>query len=753
MSRSSAIISDIGLRKLVSCFASAVFSFAATADTVVATVPENLIPLTSSSAGCVAGHSSNHSGYPASNAFDDGKPESEGSRWLADNKSDNMFVTYKFKVAVAVKGFSIRVAHECNYATRAPKDWTFYGSNDGETWTELGSRTGETGWTDNELRYYPLNKSEKFLYYKFNCTANNGASDYMQVQELEFYGEEEISPVFNDLTTSSAGSAIDYTTHYASKTYNGTKSFDNGTTLSEEKSRFLAKYNTDGMYVIYKFNAPTAVNGIGLLIPYDNAGDYAGRAPNTWTFSGSNDGETWTTLDTRTGETGWSRGEFRHYEFRARFPFQYYKFNCTALNGATDCMQIIEMEFYYLEPDGPETASWTGAGETGSLRDAGNWDSGIPGLSTKVTIAETGNKDAVTPDEPMAVKMLYLGSDGAAVMRQTGAVFSVLDGCTIGRLAGGNGLLAISGGTFVSTNAISYIGARQGVGTMEVCGTGRAEFSDLHMGYEENTAGSRGTVRLSENGEFRADQIFLGYKNAATGQFFQTGGTCSFDKSIFVGYESGGIGRYEINGGVCTVGTMLSVGRYGTGTFIVGGPDAVVTIGGPDATGLTGVRIGFKNGNKAGTGTLVVTNGGKIVAQSLYRGDAAGVNQAFVTFDGGILQAAADTATFLNNLANIDLKAGGLSIRSEGHDLGITNCTFNAVPGAKISVAGGGTVTFTDTTVNLTGKPEAGFTFAETDGAFSSVPTLSGNGGWVISMSEDAKRIRIFPSGFRLLVR
>jgi hypothetical protein len=112
-----------------------------------------------------------------------------------------------------------------------------------------------------------------------------------------------------------------------------------------------------------------------------------------------------------------------------------------------------------------------------------------------------------------------------------------------------------------------------------------------------------------------------------------------------------------------------------------------------------------------------------------------------------------DAETFLNNLANIDLKAGGLSIRSEGHDLGITNCTFNAVPGAKISVAGGGTVTFTDTTVNLTGKPEAGFTFAETDGAFSSVPTLSGNGGWVISMSEDAKRIRIFPSGFRLLVR
>ena len=314
-------------------------------------VPENLVDLTTSSAGCIAQASGSHKNYPAYKAFDNGSKTDDEPRWLA-TKAANMYVTYKFKVATVVNGIGIFLP-TLNYSCgdRAPNTWTFSGSNDGETWTTLDTQSGETGWTDGEFRYYQFVNSNSYLYYKFDCTANNGATDYMQVQEIEFYGPEQVLPVFTDLTTSSAGSVTGYSTVYVGN-YIGNKAFDNAKNLSDDGSRFLARYNADGMYVIYKFNTATAVNGIGIQLPFDGGGSYPERAPNTWTFSGSNDGETWTTLDTRTGETGWSKGEFRHYKFRARMPFEYYKFNCTALNGSTECMQISELEFYYIIPSG-----------------------------------------------------------------------------------------------------------------------------------------------------------------------------------------------------------------------------------------------------------------------------------------------------------------------------------------------------------------------------------------------------------------
>lgn len=45
-----------------------------------------------------------------------------------------------------------------------------------------------------------------------------------------------------------------------------------------------------------------------------------------WTFSGSNDGATWVTLDTQEGETGWAANEKRFYEFQNQAAFEYIRF-------------------------------------------------------------------------------------------------------------------------------------------------------------------------------------------------------------------------------------------------------------------------------------------------------------------------------------------------------------------------------------------------------------------------------------------
>jgi len=198
-------------------------------------VPEGLVDLTTASAGCFAAYySTSHKSYPVDRAFDNGSKTADGSRWLA-TVADNIYVTYKFKVATVVDGIGIFLPTlNYNCGDRAPNTWTFSGSNDGETWTTLDTQSGETGWTDGEFRYYQFVNSDAYLYYKFDCTANNGATDYMQVQEIEFYGPEQVLPVFTDLTTSSAGSVTGYSTVYANKNYNGNKAFDNAKNLSDD---------------------------------------------------------------------------------------------------------------------------------------------------------------------------------------------------------------------------------------------------------------------------------------------------------------------------------------------------------------------------------------------------------------------------------------------------------------------------------------------------------------------------------------
>src|SRR5690606_10279636 len=51
--------------------------------------------------------------------------------------------------------------------------------------------------------------------------------------------------------------------------------------------------------------------------------DQVPQMPTSWVIEGSNDGSTWTTLDTRTGETGWFAGEERFYEFTNETTYEY----------------------------------------------------------------------------------------------------------------------------------------------------------------------------------------------------------------------------------------------------------------------------------------------------------------------------------------------------------------------------------------------------------------------------------------------
>lgn len=68
--------------------------------------------------------------------------------------------------------------------TRAPKTWTFEGSNNGTSWTVLDTQTTVPQWGADEKRIYPISNTTSFRFYRWNITANFGDT-YMGMYEAE----------------------------------------------------------------------------------------------------------------------------------------------------------------------------------------------------------------------------------------------------------------------------------------------------------------------------------------------------------------------------------------------------------------------------------------------------------------------------------------------------------------------------------------------------------------------------------------
>lgn len=74
-----------------------------------------------------------------------------------------------------------------------------------------------------------------------------------------------------------------------------------------------------------------------------SANDSPGRDPKNWQFEGSNDGSTWTTVDTRTNETFSNRFQTKVYDFSNDTPYLYYRINITA-NSGDSYIQLAEFQ-------------------------------------------------------------------------------------------------------------------------------------------------------------------------------------------------------------------------------------------------------------------------------------------------------------------------------------------------------------------------------------------------------------------------
>jgi hypothetical protein len=115
-----------------------------------------------------------------------------------------------------------------------------------------------------------------------------------------------------------------------------TKAFD-----ENSATKWYAGDNVNKGWIAYQF--ASGVTRTVTSYSITSANDMPTRDPATWELQGSNDGQSWTVVDARTGETFASRFLTKTYLSLAPAPYGRYRLNVTANAGAS-ALQLAELQ-------------------------------------------------------------------------------------------------------------------------------------------------------------------------------------------------------------------------------------------------------------------------------------------------------------------------------------------------------------------------------------------------------------------------
>ncbi len=220
-------------------------------------------------------------------------------------------------------------------------------STDGQVFTPIGKfAVGKSAYTEESLS---LNTS---YWYKVRAYNYIGYSPYSDVKQVTTNGLQS-SP--SDITNDGGKITVSHENSGGANAGEGSAKFiDNN--FSTKWLVFSAQMpGTNNLSAIYEPKGSYVVTSYTLT----TANDAPPRDPKSWTFAGSDDQSTWTTLDTRTNQLGAAVDRFVTMNFTIATPgtkaFKFYRIMFTANNGSTDIVkyQIGEWEIFGLDPTAP----------------------------------------------------------------------------------------------------------------------------------------------------------------------------------------------------------------------------------------------------------------------------------------------------------------------------------------------------------------------------------------------------------------
>ena len=185
--------------------------------------------------------------------------------------------------------------------------------------------------------------------YRLRITANNGASDKVQLREIQMFDSGgAVVPLSG--TDRTENGVVTWTGKHCSVTELPTRAFDNLMTSTAATRWCVASVPSVSrpISVAYTWGSAKSVSSYRIT----SAADAADRDPKNWTLQGCNGncrvgGDAgWVTLDTRSNETFSSRHLTKTYTLGAAVSYAQYRLKVTANNGNGTYFQLGELQLF-----------------------------------------------------------------------------------------------------------------------------------------------------------------------------------------------------------------------------------------------------------------------------------------------------------------------------------------------------------------------------------------------------------------------
>ena len=173
--------------------------------------------------------------------------------------------------------------------------------------------------------------------------------------------------VYVDVTDDDEGGTITYSTQINANE-GAVRAFDNNL-----NTKWLTAGGNPTGWISYAFTTGTAhaINAYSIA----SANDAPGRDPRNWVLEGTNDGETWEAVDSRTGQSWTARFQRRFFFLDTLAgPFNQYRLTVSANNGDGGLMGFSEMELIRFESQpiavdivSPASGTWANVGQPVTL--------------------------------------------------------------------------------------------------------------------------------------------------------------------------------------------------------------------------------------------------------------------------------------------------------------------------------------------------------------------------------------------------
>jgi hypothetical protein len=261
---------------------------------------------------------------------------SDASALLDDNGATYATVSgeapyWEINVPVPVKplGFSIVSGDD---GELDPMNIVLYGYDEDDVATQLATKALSFPARGSRLTY---TTSSTKLFKRFQLVCTETVSSSVRLAAFELYG---VAIAETDAPGFFAPTSVDATAVGLSNTELIGRVNDGSRTTC-----YRANF-TEPVAITFTYDQPISINTYGITASKSEQT----RDPANWTLEGSNDGSSWTQLDSRTGETFSQRYATQFYPVETTESYSTYRLTVTATGGANQ-IQIGEIQLLYLE--------------------------------------------------------------------------------------------------------------------------------------------------------------------------------------------------------------------------------------------------------------------------------------------------------------------------------------------------------------------------------------------------------------------